>query len=133
MTGFCPACGAQLALEGKFCPGCGEAAPPTPQPLSSAPASPDDEATVGDLLRDNISSGRFINNLFSLRRMGEGVLVWLIVGVVVGLSPTVAMISGATWWVVSSLANDSPLDCPHCGKAVKYSASVCHHCGREVA
>lgn len=136
MPTYCRHCAAELPRDARFCPACatettgvetlGGYQEPHEQPVDGP--SDDD---FGKLI-ENITSGRFVDNLFSFRRAGLGLLVYLFTGAILGWSVTLALIAGGAAWIIMSVSNTSPLSCPHCGKAVKHSARTCHHCGRDV-
>jgi hypothetical protein len=92
---------------------------------------------VLNALTEDLLNWTVARNIFSIR-----IWLWaLFISAVIGGIPG-ALIGETVGWIVFWIAfvpifllliTSSTARCPHCGKAVKIGASVCHHCGRDAA
>ena len=89
----------------------------------------------GDEETGSITGRIGCENFFSMRRVGGALLGWLLVAYILrdtDFGYWVALGAAIVYFLLRATLNDSPLNCPYCGKAVKWDATSCHHCGRVV-
>ena len=93
--------------------------------------------------RTGTSAGRRLGAGLGCRELVEVLLIWAIVGGIVGAAIAsskggssasgciVGVLLGPIGWILIALTAGPSGRCPHCGGRIPKNVAVCSHCGRE--